>query len=147
MRLKTLAALTAFAAVGFAGSAAQAQSSFDLLAESVDAMQRRLWGTWYSEPLAIEVGALATSQQHEFTITPSSTSYGDLQLFATCARCTDIDLYLWDSYERTWVAQDIAPDTQPTIRYYPTAGRSYVVRVTMYNCPDGSCWYTMAAVR
>ena len=146
MRLKILAAATAFAALAF-GSAAQAQSSFDLLAESVDSMQRRLWGTWYSEPLATQIGILASSQHADFTITPSSAGYGTLQAYATCGGCSDIDLFLWDAYERTWVAQDNAVDPTPSFRHTPVPGRSYVIRVSMYDCPINSCWYTMTAVR
>ncbi len=147
MRLKIFAAATAFAALAFAGSAAQAQSSFDLLAESVDSMQRRLWGTWYSEPLATQIGILASSQHADFTITPSSAGYGTLQAYATCGGCSDIDLFLWDAYERTWVAQDNAVDATPSFRHTPVPGRSYVIRVSMYDCPINSCWYTMTAVR
>ncbi len=147
MRLKTLAAMAAFALTAGAGSAAQAQSSFDRLTESVQTMQYRLWGTYYSNPLLTQISHLAQGQQHEYTVTPPYGSYGDLQAYATCGGCGDIDLYLWDAYEQRFVAQDDATDAQPQVRYYPTDGRSYVIRVVMYNCPANSCWYTMTAVR
>lgn len=146
MRLGVLsAAVAAISIIGGAG-AAQAQTGIDLLAQSVQRLQQRAWGYSYTD-YSVWIGSLSSSQQADYVFTPSSASYGNLTVIGTCGQCSDLDLRLWDNYERQWVTEDVAVDAEPTLSWYPVAGRSYTVRVVMYDCPSNACWFSVAAMR
>ena len=145
MRPGWLAAASAAFIIGGAG-AAQAQTGIDVLAQSVERLRQRAWGYSYTD-YSVWIGSLATGQQADYVFTPTSASYGNLNVIGTCGGCGDLDLRLWDNYESRWVHEDVAPDAEPTMSWYPVAGRSYTVRVIMYNCPSNACWFSVAAMR
>lgn len=139
--------VAAAAALLAAGGAAQAQDTtargvgvLDLL--RIHTLSRTANGAEHM--MSAEVGSLSDSQTRETHLVGGWA--GTLTVLGVCDQyCGDLDLFIIDDLGQE-VISDTSIDDTPEVTFRALAGRSYTLRVRMYDCAqDEVCMYGVAS--
>lgn len=91
-----------------------------------------------------EIGSLNDDENRQAHLI-SGWGTGIVTVTGFCdADCTDLDLFVIDDLGNEIVADTAINDT-PVVTFAPSADRSYELRVRMYVCNQGPCFYSVGA--
>lgn len=91
-----------------------------------------------------EIGSLNDDENRQAHLI-SNWGTGIVTVAGFCdADCTDLDLYVVDDLGNE-IVSDVSINDTPVVTFAPSADRAYELRVRMYVCNQGPCFYSVGA--